>query len=428
MKDFFISYTHSDEKWADWIAYQLEEAGYSVIYQAWDFSVGSNFVMEIDRGTVEARRTLAVLSDSYLQRSYPRIEWAAALAQDPEGATRKLLPVRVSPCTPTGLLAQVVYLDLVGKSEAEAKKLLLGTAHSKQRGRKPSISPEYPGVSDRLTTTAPTFPGHSRELIRYPHSRSPNLIFAKMSSRWLLESEQHVNPYRVFFEATDSFTEETSARVHTAVYLPGYKYISGSPLQAFTPAAAICTVSVREFVERIRVVLGDRLRELTSHAPSSLRNDQREEVFEALASASKSSLLIGVSFPEIVLRIGRRRPELAYQAMADLFLFPLLEVHRRFTFEELDIHLSRIGNEGGPLLISILKKGLRAVFPKKDSASVRYIDPGTPEEVLAWFARALAWAVGVFHNADNPKWISLLEECLNDRAEGPSTPEGPPAY
>src|SRR4029077_13431766 len=42
-KDFFISYTHADRTWAEWIAFQLEEAGYITILQAWDFRPGSNF-------------------------------------------------------------------------------------------------------------------------------------------------------------------------------------------------------------------------------------------------------------------------------------------------------------------------------------------------------------------------------------------------
>ena len=40
MKDFFISYNREDRKWAKWIAWQLEEAAYKVVIQAWDFRPG----------------------------------------------------------------------------------------------------------------------------------------------------------------------------------------------------------------------------------------------------------------------------------------------------------------------------------------------------------------------------------------------------
>jgi hypothetical protein len=35
MKDFFISYNKADRQWAVWIAWQLEEAGYSLVIQEW---------------------------------------------------------------------------------------------------------------------------------------------------------------------------------------------------------------------------------------------------------------------------------------------------------------------------------------------------------------------------------------------------------
>ncbi len=49
-KDFFISYNGKDKDWAEWIAWQLEEAGYSVIIQVWDFRPGGNFVFRDAKG------------------------------------------------------------------------------------------------------------------------------------------------------------------------------------------------------------------------------------------------------------------------------------------------------------------------------------------------------------------------------------------
>ena len=40
-RDFFISYTQVSRPWAEWIAVQLEAAGYSTVLQAWDFRPGS---------------------------------------------------------------------------------------------------------------------------------------------------------------------------------------------------------------------------------------------------------------------------------------------------------------------------------------------------------------------------------------------------
>ena len=71
-KHFFVSYNGHDKQWAEWIAWILEEAGYSVIIQAWDFRPGSNFVLEMQNATVQAEKTIAVLSNNY--RSYALTE------------------------------------------------------------------------------------------------------------------------------------------------------------------------------------------------------------------------------------------------------------------------------------------------------------------------------------------------------------------
>ena len=91
-KDFFISYNQADQDWAEWIAWILEEEGYSVIIQAWDFTAGGNFVVEMDKATSNADKTIAVLSQNYLDAKYTDSEWAAAFKQDPKGEKRKLIP------------------------------------------------------------------------------------------------------------------------------------------------------------------------------------------------------------------------------------------------------------------------------------------------------------------------------------------------
>ncbi len=87
-KDFFISYTRADRTWAEWIAFQLEEAGYTTILQAWDFRPGSNFVIEMDTADRIAERTVAVLSPDYFKSGFTPSEWATARASIPENRGR----------------------------------------------------------------------------------------------------------------------------------------------------------------------------------------------------------------------------------------------------------------------------------------------------------------------------------------------------
>ncbi|WP_430013370.1 tetratricopeptide repeat protein [Microcystis ichthyoblabe FBCC-A1114] len=159
-KQFFVSYNGRDEQWAEWIAWILEEAGYSVIIQAWDFRPGNNFALEMQNATAQAEKTLAVLSSNYLNALYTHPEWAAAFAQDPKGQKRTLIPIRVSECEIKGLWQQIVYADVVNLSEAEAKDVVLAAL---QERAKPTQAPGFPGVSlppaERITPQRVDYPG-----------------------------------------------------------------------------------------------------------------------------------------------------------------------------------------------------------------------------------------------------------------------------
>jgi hypothetical protein len=52
--DFFVSYTSADRAWAEWIAWQLEAEGYTVVVQSWDFCPGSDFVQQMHQVVYDA--------------------------------------------------------------------------------------------------------------------------------------------------------------------------------------------------------------------------------------------------------------------------------------------------------------------------------------------------------------------------------------
>lgn len=156
MKDFFVSYSGSDEDWAEWIAWTLEEdGGYTVVIQAWDFRPGENFVVKMQRATVETARTVAVLSPTFLDSAFAKPEWAAAFAQDPTGAERKLIPIRVEPCDPPGLLAGLIYADLVGLDPESARATVLQAVADRA---KPAEPPAFPGHRGGGTLGVPMAP------------------------------------------------------------------------------------------------------------------------------------------------------------------------------------------------------------------------------------------------------------------------------
>jgi|SRR5689334_855470 len=151
MKDFFISYNKADKTWAEWIAWKLEQAGYTVIIQAWDFRPGGNFVLEMQNALKTTNKMVMVLSDDYLKSSFTAAEWSAVFATDPEEKKRKLVPVRVHECKPEGLLAPLIYVDIVGLSESDAEAALLGAFADRA---KPQQAPKFPGAGERAAEKA----------------------------------------------------------------------------------------------------------------------------------------------------------------------------------------------------------------------------------------------------------------------------------
>lgn len=156
MTDFFISYTSVDEKWAEWIGYALEEEGYSVVLQRWDFRPGSNFILEMQQAATRAARTIMILSPDYMKSQFASPEWAAAFAADPQGLRRTLLPIVVRECKLEGLLGQIVHINLTVMDQDTARTELLRGIRPERA--KPSSPPSFPGTQH---TQQKSFPGSS---------------------------------------------------------------------------------------------------------------------------------------------------------------------------------------------------------------------------------------------------------------------------
>jgi TIR domain len=128
--DFFISYTSSDVQWARWISAQLEEAGYTVVVQDWDWGPGSNFVAEMHAGLKRSAKLIVVASEAFFASRWTEEEWTSAFYVG-RGA---VIPVCVEPITLPGLLGPVVRINLSGLTEDEAsERLLSGLAPRKGR-------------------------------------------------------------------------------------------------------------------------------------------------------------------------------------------------------------------------------------------------------------------------------------------------------
>jgi TIR domain len=156
-RDFFVSYAQADRAWAEWVAWELEAAGYTTVLQAWDMPAGTAFMHAMDQAVQSSRYVVLVLSPAYLRSELAEAEWRPAFKADPSGTQRRLLPVRVEECEPTGLLADRVWIDLVGTDEATARSKLLDEVAVALRGHgRPDKYPRFP--SSPAAADRPRFP------------------------------------------------------------------------------------------------------------------------------------------------------------------------------------------------------------------------------------------------------------------------------
>jgi tetratricopeptide (TPR) repeat protein len=165
MPDIFVSYNQNDLRWAEWIAWVLEEAGYRVVVQAWDFRPGGNFVLDMQKALL-APHTVAVLSQNYLAAEFAQAEWAAAFREDPTGEKRKLIPMRVGDCKPEGLHGPLIYVDLLNLGAAEAKRKVLAAFADRA---KPKKAPAFPGGRGAPSSEVP-----------FPREIKPEISLAKL--------------------------------------------------------------------------------------------------------------------------------------------------------------------------------------------------------------------------------------------------------
>jgi diguanylate cyclase (GGDEF)-like protein len=155
-KDFFISYSNLDEDWAEWISWEIEAAGYTVMMQKWDFTPGKNFAIEMNNAVNYAGKIILILSKNFLLSDFTKPEWASFFSRDPTGNKRMIIPVRVEECQPNGLLQQIVYIDFVGKSQNQCRDRLL-TGIQLDRN-KPVTRPLFPGTRISINEISPKFP------------------------------------------------------------------------------------------------------------------------------------------------------------------------------------------------------------------------------------------------------------------------------
>lgn len=169
--DFFVSHADADTQWAEWIAAELESAGYGVIVKAWDFRPGENTMVKLDEAMTVSRSTICVLSPAYFSSEVAA--QVAAHYQGLIGKERALIPIRVADCAVPPLMGSIIPIDLADvDDENEARRrLLAGVADRADRmarggfPKSPGMRAQFPQgrheTEDHVVAESPKLAGHA---------------------------------------------------------------------------------------------------------------------------------------------------------------------------------------------------------------------------------------------------------------------------
>jgi serine/threonine protein kinase len=159
LKDFFLIYNRVDRSWAKWIAWELENAGYSAILPVWGFRPDSDFELEMQKAAAKAHRTIIILSPDSLNALSTQSANLSIFSGEIIHGQNKLLSICVRECGRkfSKLLESINYIDLAGEDESTARIMLLASVRGE--GIRLTTPPAFPGSpSFHPLDTEPGFP------------------------------------------------------------------------------------------------------------------------------------------------------------------------------------------------------------------------------------------------------------------------------
>jgi len=293
------------------------------------------------------------------------------------------------------------------KDMRNARNLVKAEYESSASNSEESQNGQHSGRTERLPQL-PNGPGAGAFAI--PTSRRQNanqtVFYRKIKATSDVDLRHIVDPYSTYVSGNE---DHRSTHVHVFFWVPNSGAIGSKRDGQFQSATAVCCLSRSQLVEQLRSKLGTDLLETCVEKCTSLRNEEKEQLFPAIGEAIRDCFMVCITVPELVLSVGKQRPDLAHQSLVSVTLSPVLETHRRLDFEKASIYLAKVGGDkGDKALLSSVKASAKCSFGKR-AFSVTWGDEVFSDQVAIMVARQCSWAVKRFFNSGDEKWISAIK-------------------
>jgi TIR domain/NB-ARC domain len=172
-RDYFISRSTVDVAFATWIGKPIAAQGKTYIEQSEHFG-HEDFMNAMHKAFLSGARIVALYSQPYFDSEYCRREATEALKGDPFNKQQRLVPLRIEPCAPAGML-NITYSDLIAERR-QADASALATRICRALGLATPDLDRLPPLPEGLLVAPPRIIHHQIATLRTDLAPRPELM------------------------------------------------------------------------------------------------------------------------------------------------------------------------------------------------------------------------------------------------------------
>ena len=203
MKKIFISYSHYDKSFVDWLVEKLAREKISIWYDRNEINVGDSLTKKIEEGIKSSSFIIIILSKSGVQSKWVNYVFNTALIYSAQKQGVKILPVLIDDTVIPPNLSSIRYADFTKNKYLALQELIQTIRQEGKRIIKPSNWDELDSesfenlvydllIAEKLQVTRQTgSKDHGFDFLAYFDNVLPGNIVSKQ--KWLVEAKFYKN-------------------------------------------------------------------------------------------------------------------------------------------------------------------------------------------------------------------------------------------